>query len=252
MTLGTCFCSDVLSSDGSFPYDSVPWQQNTNQPPGSLSVVTTVWGVTNTSQSQVMYAQAYMLFSSFLLHFIGFICFTTAMDILLFIGKHRCSGTQWQTAIIPWIPEGTPWDQVCLPAERGSTHLSSMPSSSSFQTKEVPTNRTCSRACMAGLATMEVRGDTVGGRILHNIPFCKNIKQNLPESWKTFVPCVSLQLLWRPKCPSRWDGNDLPHASPWWLYTASCCRCSGGRCCRRCYCNSHGNSHGGSSAGNPK
>uniref|UniRef100_H3ASI4 Zinc finger MIZ-type containing 1 n=1 Tax=Latimeria chalumnae TaxID=7897 RepID=H3ASI4_LATCH len=38
--------------DGSFGYDSVPWQQNTNQPPGSLSVVTTVWGVTNTSQSQ--------------------------------------------------------------------------------------------------------------------------------------------------------------------------------------------------------
>lgn len=43
-------------SDGSFPYDSVPWQQNTNQPPGSLSVVTTVWGVTNTSQSQVSIA----------------------------------------------------------------------------------------------------------------------------------------------------------------------------------------------------
>uniref|UniRef100_A0A8C4T5P4 Zinc finger, MIZ-type containing 1a n=1 Tax=Erpetoichthys calabaricus TaxID=27687 RepID=A0A8C4T5P4_ERPCA len=41
-------------SDGSFPYDSVPWQQNNNQPPGSLSVVTTVWGVTNTSQSQVL------------------------------------------------------------------------------------------------------------------------------------------------------------------------------------------------------
>ncbi|XP_045558246.1 zinc finger MIZ domain-containing protein 1 isoform X1 [Salmo salar] len=41
-------------SDGSFPYDSVPWQQNTNQPPGSLSVVTTVWGVANTSQSQVL------------------------------------------------------------------------------------------------------------------------------------------------------------------------------------------------------
>uniref|UniRef100_A0A3P8ZAQ9 SP-RING-type domain-containing protein n=1 Tax=Esox lucius TaxID=8010 RepID=A0A3P8ZAQ9_ESOLU len=39
--------------DGPFPYDSVPWQQNTNQPAGSLSVVTTVWGVTNTSQSQV-------------------------------------------------------------------------------------------------------------------------------------------------------------------------------------------------------
>uniref|UniRef100_A0A8B9MRG3 Zinc finger MIZ-type containing 1 n=1 Tax=Accipiter nisus TaxID=211598 RepID=A0A8B9MRG3_9AVES len=43
-----------LPLDGSFPYDSVPWQQNTNQPPGSLSVVTTVWGVTNTSQSQVL------------------------------------------------------------------------------------------------------------------------------------------------------------------------------------------------------
>ncbi|KAM9197267.1 zinc finger MIZ domain-containing protein 1 isoform 2-T4 [Dugong dugon] len=41
-------------SDGSFPYDSVPWQQSTTQPPGSLSVVTTVWGVTNTSQSQVL------------------------------------------------------------------------------------------------------------------------------------------------------------------------------------------------------
>lgn len=53
VTLGACFCCDILSSDGSFPYDSVPWQQNTNQPPGSLSVVTTVWGVTNTSQSQV-------------------------------------------------------------------------------------------------------------------------------------------------------------------------------------------------------
>lgn len=50
--LFVCFF-DVCSSDGSFPYDSVPWQQNTNQPPGSLSVVTTVWGVTNTSQSQV-------------------------------------------------------------------------------------------------------------------------------------------------------------------------------------------------------
>jgi len=50
---GTYLCFVLLCSDGSFPYDSVPWQQNTNQPPGSLSVVTTVWGVTNTSQSQV-------------------------------------------------------------------------------------------------------------------------------------------------------------------------------------------------------
>ncbi|XP_037322439.2 zinc finger MIZ domain-containing protein 1a isoform X3 [Pungitius pungitius] len=41
----------LTHSDGSFPYD---WQQNSNQPPGSLSVVTTVWGVTNTSQSQVL------------------------------------------------------------------------------------------------------------------------------------------------------------------------------------------------------
>ncbi|XP_016370422.1 zinc finger MIZ domain-containing protein 1-like [Sinocyclocheilus rhinocerous] len=40
--------------DASFQYDSVSWQQNTNQPPGSVSVVTTVWGVTNTSQSQVL------------------------------------------------------------------------------------------------------------------------------------------------------------------------------------------------------
>nr|XP_033798063.1 zinc finger MIZ domain-containing protein 1 isoform X7 [Geotrypetes seraphini]XP_033798064.1 zinc finger MIZ domain-containing protein 1 isoform X7 [Geotrypetes seraphini] len=48
-----CSCG-TAQGDGSFPYDSVPWQQNTNQPPGSLSVVTTVWGVTNTSQSQVL------------------------------------------------------------------------------------------------------------------------------------------------------------------------------------------------------
>ncbi|XP_027707821.1 zinc finger MIZ domain-containing protein 2 isoform X3 [Vombatus ursinus] len=41
-------------SDGSFAYESVPWQQSTNQPTGSLSVVTTVWGVSNTSQSQVL------------------------------------------------------------------------------------------------------------------------------------------------------------------------------------------------------
>ncbi|XP_038016066.1 zinc finger MIZ domain-containing protein 2 isoform X3 [Motacilla alba alba] len=39
--------------DGSFAYETVPWQPSTNQPPGSLSVVTTVWGVSNPSQSQV-------------------------------------------------------------------------------------------------------------------------------------------------------------------------------------------------------
>uniref|UniRef100_UPI0037E7C606 zinc finger MIZ domain-containing protein 2-like isoform X2 n=1 Tax=Semicossyphus pulcher TaxID=241346 RepID=UPI0037E7C606 len=39
-------------SDGSYPYDPSSWQQQTNQPTGSLSVVTTVWGVTNPSASQ--------------------------------------------------------------------------------------------------------------------------------------------------------------------------------------------------------
>nr|XP_057928114.1 zinc finger MIZ domain-containing protein 2-like isoform X3 [Doryrhamphus excisus] len=39
-------------SEGSFPYDPSSWQQPTNQPTGSLSVVTTVWGVTNPSASQ--------------------------------------------------------------------------------------------------------------------------------------------------------------------------------------------------------
>ncbi|RVE68751.1 hypothetical protein OJAV_G00094760 [Oryzias javanicus] len=39
-------------SDGSYPYDPSSWQQPSNQPTGSLSVVTTVWGVTNPSASQ--------------------------------------------------------------------------------------------------------------------------------------------------------------------------------------------------------
>ncbi|XP_034027269.1 zinc finger MIZ domain-containing protein 2-like isoform X3 [Thalassophryne amazonica] len=39
-------------SEGSYPYDPPSWQQPTNQPTGSLSVVTTVWGVTNPSASQ--------------------------------------------------------------------------------------------------------------------------------------------------------------------------------------------------------
>ncbi|MEQ2314240.1 hypothetical protein AMECASPLE_010142 [Ameca splendens] len=39
-------------SDGSYPYDPSSWQQPTSQPTGSLSVVTTVWGVTNPSASQ--------------------------------------------------------------------------------------------------------------------------------------------------------------------------------------------------------
>ncbi|KAJ8286385.1 hypothetical protein GJAV_G00038690 [Gymnothorax javanicus] len=41
-------------SEGSYPYDPVSWQQGTNQPTGSLSVVTTVWGVTNPLPSQVL------------------------------------------------------------------------------------------------------------------------------------------------------------------------------------------------------
>ncbi|XP_028726398.1 zinc finger MIZ domain-containing protein 2 isoform X3 [Peromyscus leucopus] len=40
--------------DGSFAYESVPWQQTATQPAGSLSVVTTVWGVGNATQSQVL------------------------------------------------------------------------------------------------------------------------------------------------------------------------------------------------------
>ncbi|KAM6965294.1 zinc finger MIZ domain-containing protein 2 [Aplochiton taeniatus] len=39
-------------SEGSYPYDPTSWQQATNQPTGQLSVVTTVWGVTNPSASQ--------------------------------------------------------------------------------------------------------------------------------------------------------------------------------------------------------
>ncbi|XP_056874941.1 zinc finger MIZ domain-containing protein 2 isoform X1 [Takifugu flavidus] len=41
------------SSDGPFLNDPVSWQPGTNQHAGSLSVVTTVWGVTNPTHSQV-------------------------------------------------------------------------------------------------------------------------------------------------------------------------------------------------------
>ncbi|XP_073741176.1 zinc finger MIZ domain-containing protein 2 isoform X2 [Callorhinus ursinus] len=40
--------------DGPFAYEAVPWQQSATQPAGSLSVVTTVWGVGNAAQSQVL------------------------------------------------------------------------------------------------------------------------------------------------------------------------------------------------------
>ncbi|XP_077418126.1 zinc finger MIZ domain-containing protein 2-like isoform X3 [Vanacampus margaritifer] len=39
-------------SEGPYGYEASSWQQPTSQPPGSLSVVTTVWGVTNPSASQ--------------------------------------------------------------------------------------------------------------------------------------------------------------------------------------------------------
>lgn len=48
----------LFYSDGSYPYDPASWQQGTNQPPGSLSVVTTVWGVTSPSPSQVSLASS--------------------------------------------------------------------------------------------------------------------------------------------------------------------------------------------------
>ncbi|XP_073095295.1 zinc finger MIZ domain-containing protein 2 isoform X3 [Manis javanica] len=40
--------------DGLFAYEAVPWQQSATQPAGSLSVVTTVWGVGSAAQSQVL------------------------------------------------------------------------------------------------------------------------------------------------------------------------------------------------------
>lgn len=97
------------------------------------------------------------------------------MDVFSCTGKSRCLGTKWQTAITPWILEATIWDQVYLPVQRGSTHLSSMLSSNSFQTREAPTSPTCSRACTAGQATLEVRGDTAGGET----------RLYFPKTWRT-------------------------------------------------------------------
>ncbi|KAM9794295.1 zinc finger MIZ domain-containing protein 2 isoform X2 [Syngnathus typhle] len=42
------------SGDGAFLHEPVSWQPAANQQPGSLSVVTTVWGVTNPTHSQVI------------------------------------------------------------------------------------------------------------------------------------------------------------------------------------------------------
>ncbi|XP_072310349.1 zinc finger MIZ domain-containing protein 2 isoform X1 [Eucyclogobius newberryi] len=44
----------LQSSDSQFLHDPVSWQPSTNQHPGSLSVVTTVWGVTNPTRGQVL------------------------------------------------------------------------------------------------------------------------------------------------------------------------------------------------------
>nr|KAF6419748.1 zinc finger MIZ-type containing 2 [Rousettus aegyptiacus] len=44
----------VPHSDGPFAYEAGPWQQSATQPAGSLSVVTTVWGVGSTAPSQVL------------------------------------------------------------------------------------------------------------------------------------------------------------------------------------------------------
>ena len=54
------FCS----SDGPFLNDPVSWQPGTNQHPGSLSVVTTVWGVTNPTHSQVTHDSGTFCFVS--------------------------------------------------------------------------------------------------------------------------------------------------------------------------------------------
>ncbi|XP_026210026.1 zinc finger MIZ domain-containing protein 2 isoform X4 [Anabas testudineus] len=48
-----CLPPTPQSSDGPFLNDPVSWQPGTNQHAGSLSVVTTVWGVTNPTHSQM-------------------------------------------------------------------------------------------------------------------------------------------------------------------------------------------------------
>lgn len=151
----TCF--DLCSSDGSFPYDSVPWQQNTNQPPGSLSVVTTVWGVTNTSQSQVCPHPQHPVYT--ITAWPGGALFI----VFFFPVKPRFWVMPWPAAITPWTLGGTLWDQECLPAQQVWTHLSSALSSNSSQTKEAPTRRTCSRACTADPDTPVVPGGTAAG-----------------------------------------------------------------------------------------
>ncbi|KAL2092832.1 hypothetical protein ACEWY4_012630 [Coilia grayii] len=46
--------NDNTKTDGSYPYDPASWQQQSNQSAGSLSVVTTVWGVSNSTPNQVL------------------------------------------------------------------------------------------------------------------------------------------------------------------------------------------------------
>uniref|UniRef100_A0A7N8YIQ6 Zinc finger, MIZ-type containing 1a n=1 Tax=Mastacembelus armatus TaxID=205130 RepID=A0A7N8YIQ6_9TELE len=122
-------CFDLLSSDGSFPYDSVPWQQNTNQPPGSLSVVTTVWGVTNTSQSQWMFSGYFVFpYDALLKPGAGYVCqrsraqLTSVQCPAATVPKQRrlqptvhAARHVWQ-AWVPWRSWGIQWEPAAAAA----------------------------------------------------------------------------------------------------------------------------------------
>lgn len=78
-----------------------------------------------------------------------------------------------------------------------------MLSSNSFQTKEAPTSHTCSRACTAGLATLEVLVDTVGGKRLDTTLFCKTLRNQIyhhDENMRSFTVILEaqtpLQVVW--------------------------------------------------------
>lgn len=78
-----------------------------------------------------------------------------------------------------------------------------MLSSNSFQTKEAPTSHTCSRACTAGLATLEVLVDTVGGKRMDTTLFCKTLRNQIyhhDENMRSFTVILEaqtpLQVVW--------------------------------------------------------
>lgn len=164
--------------DGSFPYDSVPWQQNTNQPPGSVSVVTTVWGVTNTSQSQVRSPFCLRVKMCLFQVFIFNSCNNTTCRFVylavvfwiephlksvkhlhvffpLFLMCNRCWGIPWPTVTIPWTLVVTLWPRVCLVTLQVWTLLSSPVRSSSSPTKATQTRPICSRGCTVDPTTLE-------------------------------------------------------------------------------------------------